>query len=123
MTIKALLRHDRDRLRFWPGSASVDHYLIQRAYRPGETERCVFEAAEQFAELRPCVGFAIEDGYRPEGTAWLTVRGSTIDPAGDSREPSGFLGVELTPGEAARWTPTQPGQVAVSDVHRQRLAV
>jgi hypothetical protein len=115
-TIGALLRSDRDRLQFWDGSSTVQHFAVQSAYN-GDEELTVMYAAERYVNMRACIGFVAIDGYPTQAGAWLTLNDSVIDPAGRGRDALGFYGVQLKATEAALWTPTHRDQVAVRGVH------
>jgi hypothetical protein len=110
-TITALLRTDRDRLKFWPGSAAVASPAIQKLYAD-DGEQVVFSAVERYHEMRAGLGFVMDADNGPSPGAWLVVNGgAVIDPAGNVRTASGFFGVELAMVEASRWTPTQRSEV------------
>jgi hypothetical protein len=119
-TIGALLRSDRDRLQFWDGSSTVQHFAVQSAYN-GDEELTVMYAAERYANMRACIGYVMVEGHGPIPGAWLTLNGSVIDPAGKGRDALGFFGVELGHVERSNWTPTQRHAVAERGV--SRLAV
>lgn len=122
-TLDQLLRSDRGRLMFWDASAVAERPDIERRWEDGAVERITIQVAAETSGLSACVGYAVEDGCRPEGTAWLLDRDDRIiDVAGTRRDALGFLGIELRPGEVARWVPTDPTQVAVSDLARARAA-
>jgi hypothetical protein len=119
-TLGALTRSDRDRLDFWTGPA-VAHGLVEAMDRPGQEEGVVIAATARFGELRAAIGFVLSEGVPATTGAWLVLNGGAIiDPARSRRTLLGCLGVALTPGEVARWTPSQPSRVAERDVHRLR---
>jgi hypothetical protein len=110
-TITALLRTDRNRLKFWPASAAVAAPAVQKLYA-GDEEQTVFFAVERYHEMRAGLGFVMDSDKGPTPGAWLVVNGdAVIDPAGNVRTAAGYFGVELTMVEASRWTPTQRSEV------------
>jgi hypothetical protein len=115
-TIGDLLKSDRDRIQFWPGSSAVQHVGVQGAYA-GDEELTTMFAAEKYANMRAAIGYVAIEGYPSQAGAWLVLRDCVIDPAGAGRTCLGFLGVELKRTEAALWTPSQRGAVAERGVH------
>lgn len=123
LTLKTLSRSDRDRLAYFDGSRVIRHSAIENLWRDGEVEAVTIQVAAETSGLSACIGYAVEDGCRPEASAWLLDRdGRIIDVAGRRRDALGFLGVALRATEVARWTPTQPHAVAISDLARSRAA-
>jgi hypothetical protein len=124
MTLRALLRSDRDRLTFWDGNLIVDDFHIQRKYIDGADQKVVIEAAQRDATLTPCIGYLYVPDSRPIEGAWLlTADGHIVDPARGLRQVQGFLGVALKRSEQASWTPETPHAVSERRVHGHRVAV
>jgi hypothetical protein len=108
-TLGGLLKSDRDRLEFWPGSAVLRHRAVEGLYS-GDDEATAIFAAERYAEMRAAIGFLLVEGDGPRAGAWMVLNAAVIDPAG--RDALGFYGIALRHTERALWTPTQRSAVA-----------
>ena len=118
-TVKALIRTDYKRLRFYGGDQVVSNTSLERLWVAEDELRICVEAASRDAQLTACVGFVKTVDHRPIATGWLLDdSGQVIDVANHRRQSLGFLGVELRATELASWLPSDVRSIAERDIHR-----
>ena len=120
LTLTALLRTDVTRLTFYDGDLVVEDKGVERRWVHEENERVCMEIARE-RDLTVCLGYVLITRRRPVADAWLLDGDKVIDVERERRHVLGLLGVPLRAGEIAAWTPHQPHEVAVRDIHRMNL--